>query len=53
VDSKSIIIALPPVNNYLAFEERMTRDWDNLPITIDARRIGGKFKKLLPVEEDR
>jgi hypothetical protein len=31
----------------------MGREWDILPITIDAQQIGGKFKALLPVEEDR
>jgi hypothetical protein len=31
----------------------MTREWDIMPITIDAQQIGGKFKALLSMEEDR
>jgi hypothetical protein len=31
----------------------MGREWVIMPLTIDAKPIGGKFKGLLRLEEDR
>ncbi len=31
----------------------MAREWDIMPLTIDAQQIGGKFKWLLRLQEDR